>query len=59
MPGHPRLASLRQKKTWMPGIAGKSTQSAQKQTAMAGHDEGESPQLKHRINLLETILGDQ
>src|SRR5258708_7869098 len=26
-------------KTWMPGIAKKFTQSAQKQTAMAGHDE--------------------
>jgi hypothetical protein len=25
-------------KTWMPGIADKFTQSAQGQTAMAGHD---------------------
>src|SRR5712664_382338 len=42
-PGHPRLPYLSAAKTWMPGIADKFTQSAQRQTAMAGHDE-----LRHR-----------
>jgi len=32
------FTKLRPSKTWMPGIADKFTQSAQKQTAMAGHD---------------------
>jgi hypothetical protein len=35
----PAIHVLARRKTWMPGIADKFTQSAQKQTAMAGHDE--------------------
>src|ERR1700716_3380711 len=38
-PGHPRLIFLLAPKTWMPGIADKFTQSAQMQTATAGHDD--------------------
>jgi hypothetical protein len=41
-PGHPRLSCVSEEKTWMPGIADKFTQSAQRQTALAGHDEAAS-----------------
>src|SRR5882672_9861008 len=38
-PGHRRFSCSTAAKTWMPGIADKFTQSAQRQTATAGHDE--------------------
>ena len=43
-------------KTWMPGIADKFTQSAQKQTAMAGHDGERSANGRHGKRKLKEIV---
>src|ERR1700682_2155193 len=55
MPGHPRLSCASEEKTWMPGIADKFTQSAQRQTALAGHDEAASQSLSTNLPITDRI----